>query len=88
MLQIEHTTMPMLVFFGELDKNIDPVQGAQAYETALQTAGNQDYQIEVIPSVDHVLMPAKTGCIGKSTSREYTPEYLETMEIWLQNLSQ
>ena len=85
---IEHTTIPMLVFFGELDKNIDPVQGAQAYETALQTAGNQDYQIEVIPGVEHVLMPAKTGCIGESTSREYAPEYLETMEIWLQNLSQ
>ena len=88
MLQIEHTNMPMLVFFGELDKNIDPVQGAQAYEAALHSAGNQEYQIEVIPGVAHVLMPAKTGCIGESTSREYAPEYLETMEAWLQNLSQ
>ena len=85
---IEHTTIPMLVFFGELDKNIDPVQGAEAYGAALQAAGNQDYQIEVIPGVAHVLMPAKTGCIGESGGTSYAPEYLETLEDWLQKLSQ
>lgn len=45
---IKHTTIPLLVFYGELDRNIDPVQGAEAYEDALQTAGNQEYQIQVI----------------------------------------
>jgi pimeloyl-ACP methyl ester carboxylesterase len=84
---IEYTTIPVLAFFGQLDKNIDPVQGAQAYEAALQKAGNKDYQIEVIPGVAHVLMPAETGCIGESGSREYAPEYLNTLETWLQHLS-
>jgi pimeloyl-ACP methyl ester carboxylesterase len=60
---IEHTTIPVLAFFGELDKNIDPIQGAEAYEAALQRAQNQDYQIEVIPGVGHILVPTKTGCI-------------------------
>jgi hypothetical protein len=27
---IQHITIPSLVLFGALDKNIDPVQGAQA----------------------------------------------------------
>ena len=85
---IEHTTIPMLVFFGELDRNIDPVQGAQAYESALETAGNQGYQIKVIPGVAHVLTPAKTGCIGEHGSQSYAPEYLETLQAWLQQLSQ
>jgi pimeloyl-ACP methyl ester carboxylesterase len=85
---IEHTTIPMLVFFGELDKNIDPVQGAEAYEVALRSAGNQDYQIEVLPNVGHVLTPAKTGCISESSGTTYAPEYLETMEAWIQHLSQ
>jgi pimeloyl-ACP methyl ester carboxylesterase len=71
---IEHTTIPVLAFFGELDKNIDPVQGAEAYESALQKAGNKDYQIEFLPDVAHVFV-----------SR---PEYLETLEVWLQHLSQ
>ena len=84
---IDHTTIPMLVFFGELDKNIDPVQGAEAYESALESAGNQDYQIEVLPGVGHVLIPAETGCIGEAIGNEYAPEYLEKLEAWLQHLS-
>jgi hypothetical protein len=84
---IEHTTIPMLVFFGELDKNIDPVQGAEAYEAALQQAGNQDYQIVVIAGAAHILTPARTGCIGESLGMNYALEYLETMEAWLQDLS-
>lgn len=85
---IEHTTIPVLALFGELDKNIDPVQGAAAYAAALQAAINPDYQIEVISGVSHVLMPAKTGCIGESGGRRYAPEYLELLEGWLQHLSQ
>ena len=88
MVDIEHTTIPMLVFFGELDKNIDPVQGAEAYKNALQKAGNKDYQINVISGVGHILVPMETGCIGESGGREYAPEYLETLEEWLQHLSQ
>jgi pimeloyl-ACP methyl ester carboxylesterase len=82
---IEYTTIPMLVFYGELDKNIDPVQGAEAYEAALTKAGNQDYQIVVIPGVAHILTPAKTGCLNEPVSTSYVPEYLETMDTWLQD---
>jgi pimeloyl-ACP methyl ester carboxylesterase len=70
---IEHTTIPVLAFFGELDKNIDPIQGAEAYEAALRISGNQDYQVEVIPGVAHVFV--------------YYPTYLETLEAWLQDLA-
>ena len=85
---IEHTTIPVLAFFGELDKNIDPVQGAEAYEAALQEAGNQDYQVVFIPGVAHTLVPAKTGCLNENWGTHVAPEYLETMEVWLQHLSQ
>jgi pimeloyl-ACP methyl ester carboxylesterase len=84
---IEHTTIPMLVFYGELDKNIDPVQGAEAYEESLQIAGNQDYKIVVIPDVAHILTPAKTGCLSEYSGTNYAPEYLETLEAWLQHLT-
>jgi len=71
---IEHTTIPALAFFGELDKNIDPAQGAEAYEAALHTAGNPDYQVVSIPGVAHVFVDE--------------PEYLATLEAWIQHLSQ
>jgi pimeloyl-ACP methyl ester carboxylesterase len=85
---IEHTTIPTLVFFGELDRNIDPVQGAEAYEAALRKAGNQDYRIVVVPGVAHTLTPAKTGCLNETWGMSPAPEYLEKMEAWLQHLSQ
>ena len=80
---IEKTNIPILVFYGELDKNIDPFQGAEAYETALQKAGNQDYSVEVIPGVGHVLMPVKTGCMSEPNTGGYSPQYLELMEEWI-----
>ena len=82
---IKHTTIPMLVFFGELDKNVDPTQGAQAYEAALQEAGNKNYTIKVIQDVAHILTPATTGCLSESVSNDYAQEYLDILEDWLSN---
>jgi hypothetical protein len=84
---IEHTTIPVLAFYGDLDKNIDPVQGAKAYEAALQKVGNQNYQVVFIPGVAHNLVITETGCLGENWGSNLSPEYLETMEVWLQKLS-
>lgn len=70
---IEHTAILVLTFFGEMDKNIDPIQGAEAYEVALQKAGNQDFQVMLIPGVSHVFVDS--------------PRYLKTLEIWIQHLA-
>jgi pimeloyl-ACP methyl ester carboxylesterase len=80
---LRETTIPVLAFFGELDKNIDPVQGAQAYQSALSEAGNQDFQVIVIPGAGHVMTEVETGCIGESAGSEYMTEYLETLDFWL-----
>jgi len=85
---IQHTTLPIHVFFGELDKNIDPVQGAQAYKAALEEAGNKDYMITVIQNAGHVLAPAVTGCIDEFVSNEYVPEYLNILELSLIHISE
>jgi pimeloyl-ACP methyl ester carboxylesterase len=83
---ISHTTIPMLILYGELDKNIDPFQGAQGYEEALAAAGNTSYEVVVISGAGHVLTPAETGCIGEPPGNAYVPEYLEILEAWLQAL--
>ena len=83
---IKHTTIPMLIFYGELDKNVDPVQGALAYKVALQEAGNTNYMIKVIPDVAHILTPAATGCLSESVSSDYAQEYLNSLEDWLSEL--
>jgi pimeloyl-ACP methyl ester carboxylesterase len=84
---IEQTTIPMLAFFGDLDKNVDPVQGAEAYEVALQKAGNPDYLVVFIEDAAHNMARTATGCLNSDWGTNLAPEYLETMEIWIQHLS-
>ena len=83
---IEQTTIPVLAFFAERDRQVDPYQGAQAYEEALQKAGNQNFRVELIPGVGHNMGLAETGCLNEQRQRVYAPEYLDLMEEWLVQL--
>ncbi|MCF7859516.1 MAG: hypothetical protein K9N07_09400 [Candidatus Cloacimonetes bacterium] len=89
---IEKTTIPTLVFLGELDKNIDPLQSKEAYETAFKNAGNQNYKVEFIQGADHDIILCETGCQKERNNRSglewsnYAPEYLEKIESWLTEL--
>jgi pimeloyl-ACP methyl ester carboxylesterase len=83
---MENTSLPVLVFFGERDKNVDPVAGVAAWDAALQKAGNPHSRAMLIPGVAHTLVEAETGCLNESWGLTPAPEYLETLEEWLQQL--
>jgi hypothetical protein len=53
----------------------------------LQKAGNPDYSVITIEGVGHVLTPATTGCLDEAVSSEWATEYLDTLEIWIQDHS-
>jgi pimeloyl-ACP methyl ester carboxylesterase len=83
---------PILALFGEKDKNIDPVQGFEAYRRAFKTASNSLNRVEMIANANHALFEAKTGCVrelgaqvgaGKSL---YAPQALNIVDEWLQKL--
>jgi pimeloyl-ACP methyl ester carboxylesterase len=86
MTVIEHTTIPVLAIFGELDKNIDPIQGAEAYERALAAAGNPDYHVELIPGIGHTMQDQTTGCIGEPGGLT-SERYRELIEEWAAKLA-
>ena len=78
--------MPALVFYGELDKNVDPIQGAEAYRAVFAKAGNAHSRVIVFPKVDHDMVPSETGCMRERNRRnrwEVHPGYLDTMIHWL-----
>lgn len=81
--------IPSLVFFGEKDTQVDPIQGIEAYKRAFQKAGNQNYRIELIPNSDHNIILSETGSMKERSRRSskqwsnYAPDYLEIMEQWL-----
>jgi len=90
---IEKITIPVLVFFGEKDTQVDPIQGVEAYKKALTKAGNTNFKVELIPNADHNIILCKTGSMKERRSRSskgwqnYAPEYLEMMEEWLKKIA-
>jgi hypothetical protein len=89
---IEGVTIPVLAFFGELDTQADPFQGAEAYRALLERAGNPNYRVELIPGADHNIILSETGCLEERDRRprrawtNYAPQYLDTIEAWLREL--
>jgi pimeloyl-ACP methyl ester carboxylesterase len=89
---IARTTIPVLAFFGELDTQADPYQGAQAYRDALALAGNPASRVVLLPDADHNLIVSETGCLGERNRRsrrgwrDYAPDYLDILEQWLREL--
>lgn len=91
---IEQTKIPVLAFFGEKDTQVDPFQGAMAYQEALERAGNPNSRVELIPGADHNIILSETGCLEEREKRwprewtKYAPEYLDILEEWLKELRQ
>jgi pimeloyl-ACP methyl ester carboxylesterase len=89
---IERTTIPVLAFFGGNDTQIDPIQGAEAYQSALERAGNANFRVEIIPGTDHNIIVSETGCLEERRYRprrewtNYAPQYLDILEEWLDKL--
>ncbi len=42
---LEEVTIPVLAIYAEHDVLIDPIQGAQAYQDAMEAAGNTDFRV-------------------------------------------
>ena len=85
---IEKVLIPTLVFFGEKDTQVDPIQGVDSYKKALTKAGNKNFRVELIPNADHDIILSKTGSMKERSRRSakgwqnYAPEYLDIMENW------
>jgi uncharacterized protein len=83
MIDAVNMTIPILAIYGELDRYVDPIQGAQAYADVCLQSGNNDCLIEIISGAGHVLAPAETGCFDEFVSNTYVTEYLELIDNWI-----
>jgi pimeloyl-ACP methyl ester carboxylesterase len=73
---------PVLAIFAEHDGQIDPVQGAQAYQEALEAAGNPDFRVVTIPGANHIMRPTAGPCGPESSG--IAEEYLDLLDEWLE----
>ena len=59
---IEQVKIPILAIYGEMDRQIDPLQGAYAYRKALEQAGNPTSRVEVFANANHAIAASMTAC--------------------------
>ncbi|MFC2157492.1 alpha/beta hydrolase family protein [Acidobacteriota bacterium] len=92
---IKAISIPVLAIFGDTDTQIDPIQGALAYEKVLKQARNPFFQVKLFPKANHGIIVSETGCMDEMRDRyssgksiEYAPGYLELMNEWLAKLKQ
>lgn len=89
---VAETRIPVLALFGEKDNNVDPVQGVEAYEKALKTAGNRFYRVAAIPDANHMLYATQTGCVRELMGQvqkgepDFAPAALTVIAAWLEEL--
>ncbi len=83
---------PILALFGERDKNINSVQGVEAYRQAFKTAVHGLNRVEMIPAANHMLYEAETGCVREMMAQVaggkplYSPRALSIIDEWLGKL--
>lgn len=80
---LAETTIPVLAIFGEHDSQIDPVQGVEAYQEALEEAGNTDFRVVMIRGANHIMRIAEGPCGPESPG--IAEEYLDLIDEWLES---
>ena len=79
---VRELSIPVFAVYGELDKNIDPVQGADAYAAVFAEGGHQLSEVELIPGVGHTMQEQETGCMG-DPGGPTSARYRELLDKWL-----
>jgi len=79
------TTVPVLGIFGGKDVQVDDQQNAEPLAEALEQAGNEDFEIIVLPDANHLFQSANTGGTDEyfQLGPEFTPDFLPTITDWL-----
>jgi pimeloyl-ACP methyl ester carboxylesterase len=76
---------PVLAVIGSKDLQVPPEQNIPAIRKALQDAGNQKFEVDELPGLNHLFQTAKTGSPAEYAQIEETisPVALEKIAAWV-----
>lgn len=82
---LKKVRVPVLALFGERDAQVVPAQNVPAVEAALREAGNERVTVKVVPGVNHMFQPARTGGVQEYQEIETTvdPAVLDLVRDWI-----
>jgi len=85
--------VPILALYGELDRNIDPVQGARAFERIIAKNPHPLSMVQTIAGADHNMVLTPDGCIQNQLQGYanvghpvVSAEFYDVMAGWLERL--
>ncbi len=86
---LEKVKCSVLAINGEKDIQVPPRENLSAIEDALKRGGNKNYEIKMLPGLNHLFQSSSTGAISEYSKIEETisPLALETMLGWLNKIT-
>jgi hypothetical protein len=82
---LEKVKCPVLAINGEKDLQVPPKENLSAIETALKKGGNNNFEIKMLPGLNHLFQTSTTGKISDYGKIDETisPTALQTMLDWI-----
>ncbi len=76
---------PVLALIGEKDRQVPPGQNLPAIRKALEAGGNQRFEVDELPGLNHLFQTARTGSPTEYSEIEETmsPVALERISGWI-----
>lgn len=86
---LEKVKCPVLAINGEKDLQVPPKENLSAIESALKKGGNKNFEVKMLPGLNHLFQTSTTGKISEYGQIEETisPIALETMLDWIKKIT-
>ena len=86
---LEKVKCPILAINGEKDLQVPPKENLSAIETALKKGGNKNFEVKMLPGLNHLFQTSTTGAISEYGKIEETisPLALQTMLGWIKKVT-
>jgi len=83
LLALTKISAPALVLLGEHDKKVLPEVNRSIFEMAFAAAGNRDFEIVIVPGMNHSMVASQRGGRTEETSDQIIPEVIRLRIEWL-----
>ncbi len=86
---LEKVKCPVLAINGENDLQVPPKQNLSAIESALKKGGNKNFEVKMLPGLNHLFQTSATGAVSEYGTIEETisPIALNTMLNWIKKVT-
>ena len=86
---LQKTELHVLAINGEKDLQIPPKENLSAIESALKKGGNKNFEVKMLPGLNHLFQTSDTGKISEYGKIEETisPTALQTMLDWINKVT-